>query len=186
MAASPDLGALMAEAGRFSRNVDGNSTGTADANNKRRYNFRRKTTNQQASSADRGSVHPRATPSVVEEASPAILIHQMNQDRGEREKRLEEELRIQRESLKSIAQAMEENRPRNTRPSSPETLFNSGDDDDHGSVAGNTVINNAESLRRTHDRLLKSLKRSGEYTNFDSKRHFSFVTYLSSTGNLML
>ena len=94
-------------------------------------------------------------------------MYQMNKDRGEREKRLEEELRIQRESLKSIAQAMEENRPRNTRPSSPETLFNSGDDDDHGSVAGNTVINNAESLWRTHDRLLKSLKRSGEYVNLD-------------------
>ena len=75
----------------------------------------------------------------------------MNQDRGEREKRLEEELRIQRESLKSIAQAMEENRPRNTRPSSPETSFNSGDDHDYGSVVGNTVINNTESLRRTHD-----------------------------------
>ena len=51
----------------------------------------------------------------------------------------------------SIAQAMEENRPRNTRPSSPETLFNSGDDDDHRSVAGNTVINNAEFLRETSE-----------------------------------
>ena len=69
--------------------------------------------------------------------------------------------------MKSIAQAMEETKPRNTRPSCPETLFNSSDDDDHGSVAGNTLINNAEFLQRTHDRLLKSLKRSGEYANLD-------------------
>ena len=75
----------------------------------------------------------------------------MNQDRGEREKRLEEELRIQRESLKSIAQAMEENRPRNTRSSSPETLFNSGDEDDHGSVTGNTVITQNPYGERTTD-----------------------------------
>ena len=74
MAASPDLGALMAEAGRFSRSVDGNSTGTADANNKGRYNFRAKPTNQQASSADRGSVYPRATPSVGGDASLALLM----------------------------------------------------------------------------------------------------------------
>ena len=92
----------------FSQRFDGNSTGTADANNKRRYNFRRKPANQQASSAHRGSVYPRATPSVGEDASLALLVYQMNKDRGEREKRLKEELRIQRESLKSIAQAMEE------------------------------------------------------------------------------
>ena len=85
-------------------------------------------------STDRGSVYPRATPYVGEDASLALLMYQMNKDRREQEKRLEEELQIQRESLKSIAQAMEENRPRNTRPSSPETLFNSGDEDDHGSV----------------------------------------------------
>ena len=94
-------------------------------------------------------------------------MYQMNKDRGEREKRLEEELRIHRESLKSIAQVMEENRPSNTRRISPETLLNSGDEDYHGSVAGNTVINNAEFLWRMHDRLLKSLKRSGEYANLD-------------------
>ena len=94
-------------------------------------------------------------------------MYQLNKYQGEREKRLEEELRIQSESLKSIAQAMEENRPRNTRPTGPEALFNSSDEDDNGSVAGNTVINNTESLRRTHDRLQKSLKRSGEYVNLD-------------------
>ena len=48
--------------------------------------------NQQASSADRCSVYSRAIPSVGEDASLALLMYQMNKDRGEREKHLEEEL----------------------------------------------------------------------------------------------
>jgi len=97
-------------------------------------------------SADRGTLlsdatnrherhNYRTTPSVSADANLALLMYQMDKDRGEREIRLEEEFRRQRESLANIVQAMEENRPRDRRPMIADSLLYSGDDNEQGNVA---------------------------------------------------